>query len=199
MRKTHDPLPRINTGKATANNNLPIPPQQMTFTVDELLTKIDQIKNVGFGHEPGFFEGLFSPGARDLKRTIEEAKASAVRARKELIDGLASCIVVYIDTHKADLKIRGAAFVTTTFATLTGKLNQIVESVTTSFFETYSRVVDDYERIPNLTESVRQELCRRALGRAMAIADLNTESFFEILTNLKDQVIKLSNEIGKRD
>jgi hypothetical protein len=199
MKKILDSLPRVHSVNVSTNSNLPTPPQQMTFTVDELLTKIDQIKNVGFGHEPGFFEGLFSPGARDLKRIIEEAKASAVLARKELIDGLSSCIVVYIDTHKADLKIRGAAFVTTTFATLTGKLNQIVESVTTSFFETYSKMVDDYERIPNLTETVRQELCRRALGRAMAIADLNSESFFEILNNLKDQVIKLSNEIGRRE
>ena len=135
---------------------------------------------------------------RDLKRTIEEAKASAIRARKELIDGLAGCISTYVDTHKSDLKIRGAAFVTTTFTVLTGKLNSVVESVITGFFETYSRTVEDYERIPNLTDDVKQELRQNALERARRITELSQTSFFEILDNLKGQVIKLSNEIGER-
>ncbi|MDI6745028.1 MAG: hypothetical protein QMD07_06585 [Thermodesulfovibrionales bacterium] len=170
----------------------------MSFTVEELLTKIDQVKSAGFGPEPALFEMVVSSGARELKRTIEDAKASAVRARRELIDGLASCIIIYIDTHKADLKVRGSAFVTTTLVTLTGKLNAIVESVITSFFETYSRTVEDYERIPNLTDDVRQELRQNALDRARRIAELSQSSFFDILNNLKEQVIKLSNEIGER-
>lgn len=185
-------------GSVTSRSNLPAPTQQMTFTVEELLTKIDHVKQAGFGPEPGFFEIIFSPGSRDLKRTIEEAKASAIRARKELIDGLSSCIVVYIDTYKADLKIRGSAFVTTTFVNLTGKLNAIVESVIASFFETYAKTFEDYERIPNLTDALRQELRQKALDRAMKITELSQSSFFEILNNLKDQVISLSAEIGER-
>jgi len=170
----------------------------MTFTVEELLDKIDKVKNVGFGPEPSLLEMLVSSGARDLKRTIEEAKGSSIRARKELIDGLASCINIYIDTHKSDLKVRGAAFVTTTFATLTGKLNAVMESVITSFFETYSKTISDYERIPNLDDALRGELRRQALERALRIAGMSSNFFFEILDNLKDQVIKLSNEIGER-
>lgn len=199
MSKANFNLPSTkSTGHITGKTNLPAQTQQMTFTVEELLTKIDQVKQTGFGPEPGFLDIIISPGSRDLKRTIEEAKASAIRARKELIDGLASCIVVYIDTHKADLKVRGSAFVTTTFVGLTGKLNSIVESVITGFFETYSRTVEDYERIPNLTDEVKQELRQNALERARRITELSQTSFFEILDNLKGQVIKLSNEIGER-
>jgi hypothetical protein len=197
--KTNLNLPITENMKSvTTRSNLPPQTQPMTFTVEELLTKIDQVKHSGFGPEPGFFDIILSPGARDLKRTIEEAKASAIRARKELIDGFASCIVVYVDTHKSDLKVRGSAFVTTTFTTLTSKLNAIVESVITSFFETYSKTVEDYERIPNLTDALRQELRQKALDRAMRIAELSQSSFFDILNNLKEQVIKLSNEIGER-
>lgn len=199
MSKTNFNLPTTgNTGSVTTKSYLPAQTQQMSFTVEELLTKIDQVKHAGFGPEPGFFEIILSPGARDLKRTIEEAKASAIRARKELIDGLSSCIVVYVDTHKADLKVRGSAFVTTTFVNLTGKLNTIVESVITSFFETYAKTIADYERIPNLTDAIRQELRQKALDRARRISDLSESSFFDILNNLKEQVIKLSNEIGER-
>ncbi|MCG2710184.1 MAG: hypothetical protein L6246_07730 [Thermodesulfovibrionales bacterium] len=199
MSKTNFNLPTTgNTGSVTTKSHLPAQTQQMSFTVEELLAKIDQVKSAGFGPEPALFDLITSPGARELKRTIEDAKASAVRARRELIDGLASCIVVYVDTHKADLKIRGSAFVTTTLVTLTGKLNAIVESVITSFFETYSRTVEDYERIPNLTDDVRQELRQNALDRARRIAELSQSSFFDILNNLKEQVIKLSNEIGER-
>jgi hypothetical protein len=186
------------TGSVTTKSHFPAQTQQMTFTVEELLTKIDQVKQAGFGPEPSVIEMILSSGARDLKRTIEEAKASAIRARKELIDGLASCIVVYIDTHKSDLKIRGSAFVTTTFTTLIGKLNAIVESVIIGFFETYSKTIEDYERIPNLSDAVRQHLKEKALDRAMKITDLSQSSFFDILHNLKEQVIKLSNEIGER-
>ncbi|MDP3112505.1 MAG: hypothetical protein Q8M71_10430 [Thermodesulfovibrionales bacterium] len=199
MSKTNFNLPTTgNMGSVTSKNSLSAPTQQMTFTVEELLTKIDQVKSTGFGPEPALFDLITSSGARELKRTIEDAKASAIRARKELIDGLSSCIVVYIDTHKADLKIRGSAFVTTTFVTLTSKLNAIVEAVITSFFETYSKTIEDYERIPNLTDAIRQELCQKALDRAMRISDLSESSFFDILNNLKEQVIKLSNEIGER-
>jgi len=199
MSKTNFNLPTTgNMGSVTTKSNLPPQTQQMTFTVEELLAKIDQVKQAGFGQEPGFFEIILSSGARDRLRAIEEAKASAIQARKELITGLSSCIVVYIDTHKADLKVRGSAFVTTTFTKLTGQLNTIVESVITSFFETYSKTVDDYERIPNLTDAMRQELCRLALDRAMRITELSQSSFFDILNNLKEQVIKLSNEIGER-
>ena len=187
-----------NMGSITTKSNLPAQTEQMTFTVEELLTKIDQVKSAGFGPEPALFDLITSSGARELKRTIEEAKASAIRARKELIDGLSSCIVVYVDTHKADLKVRGSAFVTTTFVTLTSKLNAVVEAVITSFFETYSKTIEDYERIPNLTDAIRQELCQKALDRAMKIPDLSESSFFDILNNLKEQVIKLSNEIGER-
>lgn len=186
------------TGSGTTKNHLPAQTQQMSFTVEELLTKIDHVKSAGFGPEPALFDLITSSGARELKRTIEDAKASAIRARKELIDGLSSCIVVYIDTHKADLKVRGSAFVTTTFVTLTSKLNAIVEAVIISFFETYAKTIEDYERIPNLTDAIRQELCQKALDRAMRISDLSESSFFDILNNLKEQVIKLSNEIGER-
>ena len=171
---------------------------QMAFTVDELLAKIDAVKKEGFGPEPSLFEVLLHPGARDLKRTIEDAKASAIKARKELIDGLGGCISIYIDTHSADLKIRGAGFVTKTFVDLTGKLNGILESAITNFYETYSRQYDEYERINNLSEPVRLELRIKALERAHRIAEMSQSAFFDILDSLKMQVIKLSEEIGVR-
>lgn len=199
MSKTKfNPPTTSNKESITKKSNLSTQTHQMTFTVEELLTKIDQVRHAGFGQEPSLLEIILSPGSRDLKRTIEEAKASAIRARKELIDGFASCICVYIDSHKSDLKIRGAAFVSATFTNLTGKLTEIVESVITSFFETYSKTIEDYERIPNLTDAIRQDLRQKALNRAMRIAELSQSSFFDILNNLKEQVIKLSNEIGER-
>lgn len=171
---------------------------QMAFTPDELLAKIDAVKKVGFGPEPSFFEVLLSPGCRDLKKSIEEAKMSAIRARKELIDGLGGCISIYIDTHRADLKVRGSGFVSKTFVELTCKLNDIVETSITNFYEIYSRQYDDLERIKNLSEPVRQELRAKALERAHRIADLSQSAFFDILEALKMQVIKLSEEIGVR-
>jgi len=191
-------MPAIGGTEVPTRSAVTTQSKAMTFTVEELLDKIDKVKNVGFGPEPSLLEMLVSSGARDLKRTIEEAKASSIRARKELIDGLASCINIYIDTHKSDLKIRGSAFVTATFATLTGKMNAIMESVITSFFETYAKTISDYERIPNLDDAIRSELRRQALERAMRIAGMSQNFFFEILDNLKDQVVKLSNEIGER-
>jgi len=191
-------MPAISGTEVPTRSTVSTQNKAMTFTVEELLDKIDKVKSVGFGPEPSLLEMLVSSGARDLKRTIEEAKASSIRARKELIDGLASCINIYIDTHKSDLKIRGSAFVTATFATLTGKLNGIMESVITSYYETYSKTVSDYERIANIDDSIRQELRQQALNRAMRVSNMSENFFFEILDNLKDQVIKLSNEIGER-
>lgn len=189
---------KTNMEVVTTKSNIHGPSNQMTFTVEELLNRIDQVKNAGFGPEPGLVEMLLSPGARDLKRTIEEAKSSAVRARKELIDGLASCIVLYIDTHKADLKVRGSAFVTTTFINLTGKLNSINEAAITGFYETFSKSASDYELIPNLTDAIRQDLRQKALDRAVKISALSESGFFDIINNLREQVIKLSNELGER-
>ncbi len=191
-------MPVISGTEVPTRSTVSTQNKAMTFTVEELLDKIDKVKQVGFGPEPSLLEMLVSSGARDLKRTIEEAKASSIRARKELIDGLASCINIYIDTHKSDLKIRGSAFVTATFATLTGKLNGIMESVITSYYETYSKTVVDYERIANLDETIKRDLRQQALNRAMRISGMSENFFFEILDNLKDQVIKLSNEIGER-
>lgn len=171
---------------------------QMAFTVDELLSKIDAVKKEGFGPEPSFLETLLHPSSRDLKKSIEDAKASSIRARKELIDGLGGCISIYIDTHRADLKVRGAGFVTKTFVDLTGKLNGIVESSITNFYETYSRQYDDLERIKNISEPIREELRKKALERAHRITDLSQSAFFDILEALKNQVIKLSEEIGVR-
>jgi len=171
---------------------------QMNFTVDELLAKIDAVKKEGFGPEPTLLEAFLNSGARDLKKSIDEAKASAIRARKELIDGLAGAITIYIDTHRADLKVRGATFVTTTFATLTGNLNEIMETTITNFYEVYSQQHDSYERIKNLTETVREKLRADALERAHKAATLSQSALFDILEALKQQVIKLSEEIGVR-
>jgi len=170
----------------------------MNFTVEELLAKIDTIKVQGFGPEPSLIDMLLYPGTRDLKRTIEDAKASAILARKELIEGLGGCISIYIDTHRADLKVRGAGFVTKTFVDLTGVLNVIVEQSITNFYENYSRQCDDYARITNLSDEVRRQLRAKALERAHQIADLSQSAFFDILKALRQQVIKLSEEIGKR-
>jgi hypothetical protein len=170
----------------------------MAFTVDELLAKIDAVKKEGFGPEPSFFEVLLHPGTRDLKRAIEDAKTSAIRVRKDLIDGLGGCISIYVDTHRADLKVRGAGFVSKTFVDLTGKLNGIVEGSISSFYEIFSRQCDDYDRIKNLTEPVRQELKQKALERAHRITEMSESVFFDLIEALKQQVIRLSEEIGER-
>lgn len=171
---------------------------QMVFTPEELLDRIDAVSKKGFGPEPSILETLIHPGARELKRTIDDAKASAIRTRKELIDGLGGCLAIYVDSHRADLKVRGSVFVSRTFVDLTGKLNAIVEATITNFYETYSLEYDKYESIRNLTEDVKIGLRERALERAHRITDLSQSAFFDILTALKQQVIKLSEEIGVR-
>lgn len=180
-------------------NNQPVAVNQpMTFSVDELLAKIDQVKNQGYGPEPAFIERLVSPSARELGRAIDEAKTSSIRVRTELIQGLGSCLAVFVDCHKADLKVRGSSFVAATFSKLIGNLNAISESTITSFFDTYSQAVDQYRLIPNLSESMREALSKKAWDRALRIAEVNENAFYDIVCNLRDQVIKLSNEIGDR-
>ena len=64
MSKNNLRLPTTGTiGNIGTRNNLPSQTQQMTFTVEELLTKIDQVKSAGFGPEPALFEMVVSSGA----------------------------------------------------------------------------------------------------------------------------------------
>lgn len=173
-------------------------PRLTKFDLEEVLGRIDHIRQTGFGPEPTFIEGLISSGARDRRQAIEEARISAIKARKDLIDSLSSAIAVYVDTHKADLKVRGAAFVLATFEQLTRDLNSINESVITNYLQVYAQAVDDIEKIPHLTDDMRKQALENAYRRSQTRAARTEQSFYEVLDNLAEQVKKLSNEIGQR-
>lgn len=181
------------------SSNLPMSTPKLTkFDLEEVLNKIENIRQTGFGPEPTTMETILSSGARERRRAIEEAKISAIKVRKDLIDSLSGAIAVYVDTHKADLKVRGSAFVATTFAKLTSLLNQSSEDAINSFYITFSKSIDTYETIPHLTEEMKTELGQQAWERAQQRDTKHHESFDNILSNIANQVEKLSNEIGER-
>src|SRR5262245_6253362 len=114
--------------------------QPKKFDPDEIFQRIDQIRQ-SFEPEPGLLAQLISPSERGHAAAMATAKVSAVRARQALSDGLAECIRTYVSVHRADLQVRGDAFVLDTFAHLVRSLNVIIEDAYMGFLETFSDVV----------------------------------------------------------
>ncbi len=168
------------------------------FDLEEVLNKIESIKQQGFGPEPSFLETVLSAGARERRQAIEDARISAIKVRKDLIDSLSGAIAVYVDTHKADLKVRGSTFVTASFSQQILNLTKIVEETITGMYEIYDKTYDDIQRIKNLTEEQKKEIIFNAFARASKREVLHEESFREICSNLAELVTRLSNEIGQR-
>lgn len=168
------------------------------FSLDEVMDKIEEVRGVDFGPAPTGIERLIFPEARERAKKIEEMKTSSIRARKELIDGLIGCINAYVDTHKADLKVRGSAFVSETFIRLEGSLYAINEEIITSFYNTFAKAAGEYEQIPYLTDEMREELIKKVYERANQRAEMSQTAFNTILDNIAEQVKKLSREIGEK-
>ena len=181
----------------TAASNSPTMPPKMDPAV--IFKKIDEVRE-GMRHElePSLLEKIFSADKRQQAHIIAEAKSSAIKARKELIDGLAGTIQVYVDVHLADLKLRGEAHVMATFAELLKSLNRVNEATIVSFVDTYSVTVDRIRAIPNLTDEHRENQIARARARADRAQDRGEESFDAVLDKLTAQVIRLAEEIGSR-
>lgn len=195
MQKHDDNLPK----RIPTDSNLPVSTSKLTnFDLDEVLAKIDAIKHQGFGPEPSIIESILSSAARDRKQAIEEARISAINVRKDLINSLSGAIAVYVDTHKADLQVRGSTFVQATFTKLTGALYQVSEDVVSGFYRTWAKSADDYESIPRFTDEMRKQKIQEALRNAEKQAELQRASYNTILKNIEEQVIKLSKEIGQR-
>ena len=165
---------------------------------DDILQRVDKtVKELKYVPSPGLLDLIISKPARERKAKIEETKISVVKARKELIDGLANTLKIYVDTHRNDLRVRGVAFVTTTFVQLSADLNRINESTLTSFFETFSEVVDRINNIKNLDENAKKLFINDALNRAkQSLAD-SDKTYKDILVKISDQVKSITEEIGK--
>ena len=184
-------MPDIRT---TASSSPTMPPKMDPAAI---FKKIDEVRE-GMRHElePSLLSRLFSADKRRQAHIIAEAKSSAINARKEIIDGLAGTIGVYVDVHLADLKLRGEAHVMATFAELLKSLHRIDEATIVSFMETYSVSVDRIRAIPNLPDEQREDQVDRAMARALRAQDRGDDSFEAVLDALKSQVVRLAEEIG---
>jgi hypothetical protein len=167
------------------------------ITPEEIFRRIDDVRgSLGDDLQPGVLARIFLRPERERARAINEAKTSAVRARKELIDGLGDAIKTYIDIHKGDLKIRGAGFVIATFAEMLHSLNRIMESSYVGFLETYSSALDRIQRIPNLTEEQQKAQISAAYRRAETAIEDSQRTFASTLEALRIQVVSVVEEIG---
>jgi hypothetical protein len=169
--------------------------QLKKFTPDEIFEKIDQLRS-GFEPAPSFIEQLLSAGTRDYARAIEEAKISAIKARKDLIDGLRECIRIYVDAHAGDLKVRAIDFVTETFDKIMLHLASVNDKVISGYYDVFLEFVDDIKK-KNLPLDMQQTAIESAEKRLKMRVDKSVVSIMKILDNLTEEVIRFSHEIGK--
>lgn len=172
-----------------------LPGETGKFDPDEIFRRVDQLRQ-NFGPEPSLMEQILSPSARRHAEAINAAVISAVRARQTLIDGLADCVRTYIEVHRGDLKIRGAAWVLETCAKQTRGLNVTLEEAYVGFLETYSSMVARIDAIPNLTPEMREDQKQRAYRRAEEGMDASKARFDAALDVLSAQVEGVMREIA---
>jgi len=164
---------------------------------DEIFKKIDELKS-GFGPEPTFLEQLFLPGSRDYARELAKARAAALKARKELIDGLAHCVNIYVDAHASELKLRTKQFILDTFQRIFLTISRANEDIIIGFYEIYSQFVVRIQSIPNLSKKMIDDAISRASERALTRENKSMETLHHSLDALTQQVIGLMEEVGVR-
>lgn len=170
--------------------------QLKKFSPDEIFEKIDQLRS-GFEPAPALLEQFLSAGKRDYARAIEEAKISALRSRKDLIDGLGKCIKIYVDAHAGDLKVRAVDFVTETFDRIALHLASVNDKVISGYYDLFLEFVEDIQRKKNLPRDLQVAAIEGAKIRLKMRENRSVESIMKILDNLTQEVIRFSNEIGK--
>lgn len=162
---------------------------------DEIFMIIDQL-NAGLEPPPPVIEQWFSAGKRDYARIIEEAKIEAVKARKNMIEGLSEHINVYIEAHKSELKIRAEELVTETFDRILLHLAQINDMVISGFYDVYLEFVDNIMRKTNLPHDMLQTAIANAAERLKIRSEQSQKSIYKITENLREEIIRFNSEIG---
>jgi len=197
MTKKYDGLTKDEVMKPVSATNHRHQMPMEKINPDEIFKKIDELK-MGFGAEPSFVEQFFLPGARDYAREIARARSSAIRARKELIDGLSGAVSIYVDAHTSELKLRTKEFILETFQRIFLTISSTNEDVIIGFYQIYSQFVDRIQTIPNLSAETIKNAIGRAGERALAREHKSIETLNQSLDALTEQVIKLMEEIGVR-
>ena len=162
---------------------------------DEIFEKIRKIRQ-GVGPEPSLLDQIFR---RDYVDAFNQIDVAALRARKDLIEGLADSIKIYIDTHKADLKMRSSAFLIGNFAQLTRRLIQISEDGLVGLVDDYNSLLNYLRSHPDLQEELREFASQKASLRAKRKIEQCEVLFEDLLNTLEDEVKKLCAEVGARD
>lgn len=168
-----------------------VTPNEVFEMIDKVMIKINDEP------APGLLERIINKPARERAAEIERAKTSAISTRKELIDGLHNVIKTYVDTHEGDLRVRGIAFILTTFSELRDNLHKVVQHSIVTHFEIYSDVVDRIKAIKNLTDEQKSELIKRAIQRATESEDVTNKNAKDILKQFFTQVKSITAEIGR--
>ncbi len=168
------------------------------FTPEEIFDRINKIRDT-FPEEPTILEQWFSAGKRDLARQISKAQSEALSARRELIKGLTTCISVYIDAHRADLKVRSSGYITATFTKLTGSLYDVNEQVLAGFLDSYSIFAERIEGNPKLNDEQKKELIKDSYRRAVSRINIQETSFNQILEQIRIEVNRMITEMGDRE
>lgn len=169
--------------------------QLKKFTPDEIFQKIDQLRS-GFEPAPSVLEQLLSAGKRDYARAIEEAKISAIKARKDLINELGRCVRLYATAHAGDLKVRGSGFVTETFARMMLHLESVNDEVISGFYDLYKKFVADIIT-KDLPPEIEKEAISDAVDRLRTRSKRSKESMGIILDNLRNEIERFNQEIGR--
>jgi hypothetical protein len=185
-------MPSTNQPAVVSHN---LPGQPTKFDPDEIFRRIDQLRH-NFGPEPGLLEQILSPGARRVAAAIHDAAASAVNSRRVMIDAMSECIKTYVDVHRGDLKIRGAAYVLETCARQSKALHVILEDAYISNLENYSHTVARIDSIPNLTPQQKEDQKQRAYRRAEDNMAAGQEQFNDALNVLVSELQSIMREIG---
>lgn len=164
----------------------------------DIFKKIDQVRG-GMREElePPLLAQLFSKDKREHARMIAQTNAESIRARKELIQGLADAVKIYVDVHKGDLKVRGYAHVMATFEEMRMNLLTIAEATHNATAVNYSNTYTKVMAIPNLTDAQRKDQLRRAWKRMTAMQNHAEETFLEVLEAMAAMVREVSDEIGR--
>ena len=167
------------------------------FTPEEIFEKIEQLRET-FPAEPTILEQWLSAGKRDLAKQITQAQVETLTARRELIKGLTSAISIYVDAHKADLRVRSSGYITATFVRLTGSLYDVNEQVMVSFMDSYSGFARQITGNIDLDASQKEDLIQNAYRRALSRINIQEESFNEILEQIRVEVNRMIAELGER-
>ncbi len=177
------------------NEDLSLTEIPQKISPDAIFQKIDLLRDSIREVPPNFMERVLSRDARERNTAIEQARIAAIKSRTQLIQGLSTSLNVYVQTHANQFKITASSFLSAQLAKQTENLQQANESTISSFFETYSVVVERISKIPNLTENQRRDQIERAYTRANTATDRQEKIFNSILDDLARQVKSMVEQI----